>query len=423
VTCVTLGRPFVPVNAERSPHRVLFVHFPDEGTYAREMVTAGALERLRDGNRRAITGLLASEGPMSRADLARGTGLSRTTVSSLVSDLIGTGHVVETADRGRPHKGGSGRPPHLVALSTPHGVVAGVDIGHEHVRVAVADRAGTVLSEQLEAVDVDADGAEALDRAAAMVREGLAAAGVERSDLHGVGMCVPAPLDRRSSRIRTGIMPGWRHLSPRAELHRRLDVPVFADNDANLGALAELGRGAARGAADVVYVKLASGLGAGVVLGGRLHRGTTGIAGEIGHVQVAEDGQVCRCGNRGCLETIVAVPRLLALLQPAYDEELGIDSVLELDAADDPGVRRVLSDAGLAVGRALADLCNGLNPEAVVLGGSFGTSTALAAGVRAAIDRYAQPDTAAAVRVVAGELGGRAEVVGAVSLAIARVAV
>ena len=142
------------------------------------MVTAGALERLRDANRRSITGLLAGEGPMSRADLARGTGLSRTTVSSLVTDLIAGGEVVETADRGRPHKGGSGRPPHLVALSTPRGAVAGVDIGHGHVRVAVADRSGVVLAEDVDLLDVDEHGVDALDRAARMVRDGLSAAGL-----------------------------------------------------------------------------------------------------------------------------------------------------------------------------------------------------------------------------------------------------
>jgi predicted NBD/HSP70 family sugar kinase len=288
--------------------------------------------------------------------------------------------------------------------------------------VAIADRSGVVLAEDTDLLDVDKHGADALDRAARLVRDGLAAAGLERGDLRAVGMCVPAPLDRRSARIRTAIMPGWRHLSPGDELHRRLDVPVFADNDANLGALAELSRGTARGLADVLYVKVASGLGAGIVLGGRLHRGATGIAGEIGHVQVGEDGQVCRCGNRGCLETEVSAPRLLALLQPAYDEVLSVQSVLALDAHEDAGVRRVLSDAGRSVGRALADLCNSLNPEAVVLGGSLGTSVSLAAGVRAAVDRYAQPDAAAAVRVVPGELGDRAEVLGAVSLAIARVA-
>jgi predicted NBD/HSP70 family sugar kinase len=279
-----------------------------------------------------------------------------------------------------------------------------------------------VLAEETDAADVDEDGAAALDRAARMVRHTLRSAGLARTDLRAVGMCVPAPLDRRSARIRGRILPGWRELSPADELHRRLDVPVVVDNDANLGALAELDRGAARGVADVVYVKVASGVGAGIVLGGRLHRGASGIAGEIGHVQIGEHGQVCRCGNRGCLETLAAAPRLLELLQPAYDEPLSTERLLELDDASDAGVRRVLSDAGRTIGRVLGDLCNSLNPEAVVVGGSLGLSPSLAEGIRAAVDRYAQPDTAAAVRVVPGELGNRAEVIGAVSLALARVA-
>ncbi|WP_193610297.1 ROK family transcriptional regulator [Nocardioides lijunqiniae] len=383
--------------------------------------STGSLERLRTANRRAVTSLL-SGGPMSRADLARGTGLSRTTVSSLVAELIDGGLVTETTDKARPHKGGSGRPPVLVTLSAPSGGVVGVDVGHRHVRVAVANRTGHVLVEDCATVDVDTHGADTLDRTAAMVRAALRTAGLERSEVHAAGMCVPAPLDRRSSRVSTGILPGWRELSPGEELQRRLGLPVYVDNDANLGALAEVERGAARGLADVLYVKVASGVGAGIVLGGRLHRGTSGIAGELGHVQVGEDGPICRCGNRGCLETLVSAPRLLHVLQPAYDEELDVERVLELDDDGDAGVRRVLSDAGRTVGRALADLCNALNPEMVLLGGSLGTSSSLAVGIRASIDRYAQPDTAAAVRVAAGRLGDRAEIVGAVSLAIARVA-
>lgn len=386
------------------------------------MSAPGSLDRLRTANRRAVTALLAGRGPLSRADLARDTGLSRTTVSSIVADLLDSGHAVETSNRGRPHKGGSGRPPVLVALAAPVGSVAGVDVGHGHVRVAVADGTGTVLVEDHHDLDVDAHGPQALDEAARMVRDGLRRAGLRPSDLHGVGMCVPAPLDRRSWRISTGILPGWRDLVPTEELRRRLDVPVFADNDANLGALAELQHGAARGCSDVVYVKVATGLGAGIVLGGRLHRGATGLAGELGHVQVSENGRVCRCGNRGCLETVVAAPSLLGLLQPAHDEPLSVARVLELDAGGEPGVRRVLDDAGRTVGRALGDLCNSLNPEAVVLGGSLGASISLSAGLRAALDRYAQPDIAAAVSVLPGELGDRAELLGAVSLAVTRLA-
>ncbi len=142
------------------------------------MGSPGSLERLRSANRRAITAMLAADGPMSRADLARGTGLSRTTVSSLVTELIGAGRVAETTDRGRPHKGGSGRPPVLVTLCAPAGGVVGVDVGHGHVRVAIADRTGQVLAEEVALVDVDAHGGEALDRAARMVRTAAPAAGL-----------------------------------------------------------------------------------------------------------------------------------------------------------------------------------------------------------------------------------------------------
>jgi predicted NBD/HSP70 family sugar kinase len=386
------------------------------------MPSTGALERLRAGNQRAVLGLLAGEGPMSRADLVRASGLSRTTVSSLVAELIRTGQVAETDDRARPHKGGSGRPPVLVRLSAPSGGVVGVDIGHGHVRVAVADRTGAVLAEDHALVDVDAHGAEVLDRAAAMVRSVAAQGDLRVDELQAAGMCVPAPVDRRSSRIRTGIMPGWQGLLPGQELERRIGIPVHADNDANLGALAELHHGIARGHHDVVYLKIASGVGAGIVLGGRLHRGASGIAGEIGHVQVGEDGHVCRCGNRGCVETMVSASRLLDLLQPAYDGPLTVEEMLRLDAAGDAGVRRVLSDAGRTVGRAVADLANSLNPELVVVGGTLGRSPSLVDGLRASIDRYAQPDTAAALEVAPGALGDRSEVVGAVALAIARVA-
>jgi predicted NBD/HSP70 family sugar kinase len=382
----------------------------------------GSLGRLRYANRRAILTLLGTEGALSRADVSRGTGLSRTTVSSLVNDLIESGHLVETAERGTPHKGGSGRPPMLVRLATPPGVVVGVDIGHAHVRVAVADRSAQILAEHQTELDVDFDGISTLDQAARMVRHVADEAGVTLGDVVGVGMCVPAPLDRRSARVTSRILRGWGDLVPAAELEERMGIRVVADNDANLGALAEVHHGSARGRNDVVYVKIASGVGAGIVLGGRLHRGATGIAGEIGHVQVDEQGPVCRCGNRGCLETQVAATRLLDILQPAYDEELSTERLAQLDAQGDAGVRRVLGDAGRVVGRALADLCNSLNPELIVVGGSLGSAPSLVAGIRTAVDRYAQPNTAAAVQVEPSQLGGRAELLGAVALAVGRFA-
>src|SRR6202008_1802562 len=147
---------------------------------------------------------------------------------------------------------------------------------------------------------------------------------------------------------------GWAGLHAARELGRRLGVPVTVDNDANLGALAEASLGAGRGMGEVVYVKVSSGIGAGLVLGGRLHHGATGIAGEIGHVQVREDGAVCRCGNRGCLETVAATPALLESLRPAYGDELTAGGMLELAVDGNLGAQRVIKDAGWAIGRAVA---------------------------------------------------------------------
>jgi predicted NBD/HSP70 family sugar kinase len=167
-------------------------------------------------------------------------------------------------------------------------------------------------------------------------------------------------------------------------------------------------------------VKVASGIGAGVVVGGGLHHGASGIAGELGHVHVESNGRVCRCGNRGCLETVAAGPALLALLREPHGEELTIGDVLDLARSGDLGTRRVLADAGRAIGAALADACNILNPELVVFGGELAAAgEPLLEGVREALGRYALPAAVAATRVTEGVLGDRAGVLGALALVIA----
>jgi predicted NBD/HSP70 family sugar kinase len=189
------------------------------------------------------------------------------------------------------------------------------------------------------------------------------------------------------------------------------------DNDANLGALAEASFGAGRGLSDIIYVRVGSGVGAGLVLGGRLHRGAAGLAGEIGHVQVLADGAVCRCGNRGCLETVAGEGALRALLRPARGHEVTRREIVELIAAGDLGATRLVNDAGRAIGRLLADLCNAVNPDAVVVGGELGEAgEPLLDGIREAVDRFALPGAAEVVKVVHAQLGERAEVLGALAL-------
>jgi predicted NBD/HSP70 family sugar kinase len=380
---------------------------------------APGLGSLRDRNRLRVVDALRRTGPATRADIAAASGLSRATVSGLVAELLDAGLVAERKEDGA---GRTGRPPVLLALDPSAGAAVGIDFGHRHLRVAVADLAAQVRAERRVELDVDhADAGPALDTAAELVEDAAADAGFGHDALLGCGLGLPGPVDRATGTVgSTVILPGWAGLRAAEEMSRRLRLPVSVDNDANLGALAEMAYGAARGARDLVYVKVASGIGAGVVVGGRVHHGARGLAGELGHVHGDGDGRVCRCGNRGCLETVAAAPALLALLRESHGDDLTVAAILELASAGDLGTRRVLTDAGRAIGRALADACNLLNPELVVVGGELGLAgDALLDGVQESLANFALPAAAEAVRVRAGVLGERAEVLGALALVIA----
>jgi predicted NBD/HSP70 family sugar kinase len=382
--------------------------------------TAGSLAALRELNRLRIVDALRRYGTASRSDLARATGLSRTTVSSLVADLQAQGLIVERAESDGQSETGRGRPPVLLRLNASAGVALGVDFGHQHIRVAVADLSSTVLAERSLEIEVDEAAAVALDAAVAMVDEVLADAGLERDQVVGAGMGVPGPIDRRTDTVGSAaILPGWVGVNPGSELAERLGLHVEVDNDANLGALAEVSFGAGRGLSDVVYAMLSSGVGAGLVLDGRLYRGAAGLAGELGHVQVQPHGALCRCGSRGCLEAVASSKALLEFLRPAHGSDLTVPGMLRLVAAGDSGATRAVKDAGRVVGRVLADLCNHLNPAAVIVGGELSAAGApLLDGIREEIDRYALPAAGRAVEVKAGVLGARAGVLGALALVI-----
>ena len=374
----------------------------------------------RERNAHRVIDALRRRGIASRSDLARTTGLSRTTVGSLVADLQARRLLIEHEENSRQGQPGRGRPPVLLRLDPSVGVAVGIDFDHGRVRVALADLSSAVLGEACSEMDVDRSAVDAMDAAVAMIGDVRRAAAVDETQLVGAGVGLPGPIDRRTGTVGSSvILPGWAGLAAGRELSRRLGLHVEVDNDANLGALAEASFGAGRDMSDIVYVRLGSGLGAGLVLGGRLYHGATGLAGEIGHVQVRADGAICRCGNRGCLETIATEGALAALLRPALGRDVTGRELLDLVAAGDLGARRAVNDAGRAVGRVLADLCNALNPEAIVVGGELSEAgEPLLGGIRTAVDRYALPGAARAVRVLASELGERAELLGALALVI-----
>jgi predicted NBD/HSP70 family sugar kinase len=381
---------------------------------------SGSLESLRERNRRRVLGALREAGTTSRAELARRTGLSRTTVSSLVGDLVREGLVAEHVDRASASGAQGGRPPVLVSFDREAGVAVGIDFGKTHVTVAVADLGHAILAEARRKLPGDHAAAEGLDVAGELVGQALAEAGVGRDAVLGVGMGLPGPIQRDTGEVgSSAILPGWVGVRAAEAMSDRLGLPVRVDNDANLGALAEQAWGAGMGVDDLVYLKLATGIGAGFVLGGRLYAGAGGTAGELGHTIIDEDGPVCRCANRGCLETLASGAAAIDLLRPTLGDDLTLARLVDLTVEGDPACRRVVADAGRHIGRAVADLVNLLNPRRVIVGGELAACGAvLLDPLRTECRRHAISSAAADVDVVPSPLGDRAQVLGAVALVL-----
>ncbi|MEE1809395.1 ROK family transcriptional regulator [Streptomyces sp. BE133] len=378
------------------------------------METPGSQTSLHRANLERVVRAVRMAGSLTQAEIARSTGLSAATVSNIVRELKDGGTVEVT-----PTSAG-GRRARSVSLSGDAGIVIGVDFGHTHLRVAVGNLAHQVLAEESEPMDVDASAAEGFGRAERLVKRLIETTGISPDKVIGVGLGVPGPIDVESGTLgSTSILPGWTGINPSEELAGRLGVPVYVDNDANLGALGELVWGSGRGVKDLAYIKVASGVGAGLVIDGHIYRGPGGTAGEIGHITLDESGPVCRCGNRGCLETFAAARYVLPLLQPSHGPDLTMERVVQLARGGDPGCRRVIGDVGRHIGSGVANLCNLLNPSRVVLGGSLAEAGELVlAPIRDSVSRYAIPSAARQLSVLPGALGGRAEVLGALALVL-----
>ncbi|MEU5024002.1 MULTISPECIES: ROK family transcriptional regulator [Streptomyces] len=378
------------------------------------METPGSQSSLHRANLERVVRAVRMAGSLTQAEIARTTGLSAATVSNIVRELKDGGTVEVT-----PTSAG-GRRARSVSLSGDAGIVVGVDFGHTHLRVAIGNLAHQVLAEESEPLDVDASASQGLDRAEHLVSRLIAATGISQDKVVGVGLGVPAPIDVETGTLgSTAILPGWAGTNPRDDLAQRLGVPVHVDNDANLGALGELVWGAGRGVADLAYIKVADGVGAGLVISGHIYRGPGGTAGEIGHITLDESGPVCRCGNRGCLETFTAARYVLPLLYSSHGADLTVERMVQLAREGDPGCRRVIADVGRHVGSGVANLCNLINPSRVVLGGHLAEAGELVLGpIRESVARYAIPSAARRLSVMPGALGGRAEVLGALALVL-----
>lgn len=386
-----------------------------------ESSESGSLHSLRELNRQRVVDALRERGTASRAEIARVTGLSRSTVSSIVGDLMEAGLVSEQDDAtGVAHGDQGGRPPVPLSLNKSAGVALGVDFGHTHLRVAVADLSHEVLAEAGRELDVDHSAEEGLDAAGKMVGDVLKEAGVDRDRVIGVGMGLPGPINSATGTVgSSAILPGWVGVDAAQEMTRRLGLAVQVENDANLGALGEFVWGAGRGHSELVYIKLSSGVGAGLLLSGRLYRGAGGTAGEIGHTPAQHGEAICRCGTRGCLETVASARSIAELLGRSRGEDVTSKRLLELAGERDPAALRLIAEAGREIGVAVAGLCNLINPGRVIVGGEMSAAEeTITSPIAESIGRWAIPSAAEQVTVVPGVLGERAELLGALALVL-----
>lgn len=373
----------------------------------------GSQASLREMNRLRVLDAVREHGTLTQVEIAGVTGLSAATVSNLVKELDGAG-MVQLAPSIR-----NGRRATQVSIATSGGLLAAAVFGDRDIRVAIANGPGGIVSQKRMPLPADHAADEGMSRAARLVQELVEGVGRGMSDLRSFVVGLPAPIDTVSGQVGSeGVMPGWRGVAVGPAMEDAVQVPVLVDNTANLAALGEFKMGALQGVSTGVFLKVSYGVGAGLIIGGELFRGSAGTAGEIGHITIDENGPLCRCGNRGCLDTFVGAGAVLSALRATHGT-LTLKDVIARALAGDPGCRRVLEDSGRHLGVAVAGVVNLLNPEVVLLGGQVArVGEVVLAPMREAIERCAIPSAAATVEVRVGDLPPEeADVRGALALA------
>lgn len=377
--------------------------------------TPGSQTSLREANRARIVDSLKRHGHLTQVELAGATGLSAATISNIVKELSTTG-VVNTAATSR-----NGRRAVEVTLARRPGLVAGLHFSRRHLRVAISDVDRTVVAENHLPLAPDHRHDREMDRAALLISDMVEALDASLPDVLVVGLALPVPVDQETGIISTpGLMRAWDGVPIAAAMSERIQLPVFVDTEANLGGLAELRSGAARGSSHAAYIRVGYSVGGSLLINGSPYRGASGRAGEIGHVTIDANGPICACGSRGCLETFVGGPALL----DHFRDDPGIQRLRDLllrAEAGDAGALRAIADAGQHLGTAVASLDNLFDPELIVVGGELAEAgELLLAPMRHALARSSLgtvPPT-----IVEGTLGDRAVVLGCLAAAIDRVA-
>ena len=366
-----------------------------------------------------VLSLIRDGEAVTRADLARRTGLARSTVAQRVEALLAHQLVYEAG--GSASTGG--RPPTVLAFNRAAGVVLVADLGATHSRLAVSDLAGAPLSERAYDTDVAREPERVLEWVHARFQQLLAEVDRSADEVRGIGIGVPAPVAfSRGEPVAPPMMPGWDGFSIPGWFSPHYEAPVLVDNDVNIMALGEHWTHW-RDTEHLLYVKIGTGIGCGIVSGRRIHRGAQGAAGDIGHVRLAgHDDVVCRCGNVGCLESVAGGRALAAQLTAAGLAATSSRDVVRLVRAGEPLAIQAVRDAGRYLGEVLAECINFFNPGAIVIGGDISEAhQQLLAGVREVAFGRSLPMATRDLKLGCSQLGDRAGVIGAAIMVIEHV--
>lgn len=353
--------------------------------------------------------------------------LTRAAITAIVSDLQSAG-LVREIEAHYP----SGRRPIVLEINPDRGHVVGIDMGATHVTILVTDYSARVVREMDEPLDINEGPTICLPRVEALVHQILAEAGLSLKDISAVGAGVPGPVVAGVGVMGPPIMPGWDGYPIRDDLEKRLGVPVSLSNDAELGAIGEWAYGAGRGEHDLAYIKVGTGIGAGLLLDGQIYRGATGSSGEIGHITIEENGPICTCGNRGCLEALaggraianraiqeVNNGRRTVLTEISPVSQIRSRDVIAAARRGDLLSQQIVSEAGVHLGTALASLVNLFNPSMVVVGGGVAQiGDLLLEPIRETVHQRSLLPASRSVRITSALLGRRSSAMGAVVQAL-----
>jgi glucokinase-like ROK family protein len=383
-----------------------------------------ANQNVKTFNKHALVDLIRFAGRgVARTDIAQELGLTRASVTMIINDLIDIGIILELESRSTR----SGRPPVVLDINPKRGLAAAIDMGATHMRVAVGDFAAQILEEVEQPFRI-ADGPEyCLEEGDRALRFVLEKRGLNISDLAAVGLSVPGPVITDTGMVMAPpIMPGWDRFPIRSTLEKRWNVPVALNNDANFGAVGEWVFGAGRGEKNIAFIKVGSGIGAGLIINRQIFGGTTGSAGEIGHLTIDENGPLCSCGNHGCLEAFagghaielqakkLAESGKRTLLSDFNGKMITVREVAEAARRGDLAAQEILHRSGTFIGIAVAGLINLVNPSVVIVGGGVAeVGDLLTAPIRKVVRERSLRAAEHAVKITTAMLGRRSTLIGA----------